>query len=461
MRPFNGRGLAVLFGFALAASLARPGAAQIRLPSVTLPSVPLGAVGQGTNLAENSLGGDLSRVRILRVQALVRANRRDIDTDRNGAAVVRGMVLSIAPSEAALAQARADGFEIMADRTFAELDLRVVTLRAPEHTGTPAAIDRLRKQDPAGSYEYDHLFDTGGRGLGAARFIGTAQGAAGNQVAPAGPGAPGDPAASQRENGSGADSSAALPRVGLIDTGIDAAHPAFRQATIHAWGCDGHPVPSDHGTAVASLLVGHSPPFAGVLPQGELYAADVYCGRPTGGAADAIVAAIAWLAAQQVGVINMSLVGPANLLLARAVQSAQARGHIIVAAVGNDGPAAAPLYPAAYPGVIGVTAVDAHRKILLEACRGPHVSFAAPGADMEGADANGKYHALRGTSYAAPIVAGLLARGFRSADSAAISARVDELARTAVDLGNPGKDPVFGYGLVGSEFRVPPGSVTQ
>ena len=434
MNPLNRKRLALVFAAAaLWVSLAQPSAAQVRLPGVSLPQLPLGGLTQTSNLADAAIANDLTQVRALRVRALIRDNRREIDTDRNGAPVVRGIVLAMAPSDAALVAIRAAGFEVAADRTFAELDLRIVTLRAPGSSSTRAAVDRLRKIDPTGSYDYDHLFDAGGD----------------PEAAPA-------PAAAPSTTEAAPTSTAA--RVGLIDSGVDAAHPVFRDATLHSWGCEGHPVPNDHGTAVASLMVGQSPPFAGVLPRGELYTADVYCGRATGGAVDAIVAALAWMAQQRVGVINVSLVGPQNLLLGRAVQQAQARGHIIVAAVGNDGPAAPPLYPAAYPGVIGVTAVDARRKILLEACRGPHVSFAAPGADMEGAAVNGNYHALRGTSFAAPIVSGLLAIGFPSPDPAAVSARIDTLAHQAVDLGAPGKDVIYGYGLVGAEYRVPPES---
>ena len=112
---------------------------------------------------------------------------------------------------------------------------------------------------------------------------------------------------------------------------------------------------------------------------------------------------------EKVPVINVSLVGPPNRVLEGVVQRVIAGGHIVVAAVGNDGPAAAPLYPAAWPGVVGVTGVDARRRVLVEAERGAQVKFAAPGAQMAAAKSPSGYTLVRGTSFAAPIVAGLLA----------------------------------------------------
>jgi subtilisin family serine protease len=118
---------------------------------------------------------------------------------------------------------------------------------------------------------------------------------------------------------------------------------------VQAWGCGGKPVPSAHGTAVASLLVGRAERFRGAAPGARLYAADVYCAEPTGGSVGAVAAALAWLAGERVGVVNISLVGPPNRLLELAVRRASAKGLLLVAAVGNDGPAAAPLYPSATP----------------------------------------------------------------------------------------------------------------
>jgi subtilisin family serine protease len=255
------------------------------------------------------------------------------------------------------------------------------------------------------------------------------------------------------QQGPGADpADQPLPRVGLIDSGVDSSHPVFHDTLIHPWGCGGRLLASAHGTAVASLLVGRSVRFHGVLDRAELYAADVYCDAPTGGAVDALAAAFAWLAEQRIGVINVSLVGPDNAALAQIVRALTSRGYVLVAAVGNDGPAAPPLYPASYPHVVGVTAVDAHRRVLIEAARGNQVMFAARGADMAAADVGGKYAPIRGTSFAAPIVAALLAPFVSAPDLGKSSAAIESLAKSAIDLGPPGRDLTYGYGLVGADY---------
>ena len=116
----------------------------------------------------------------------------------------------------------------------------------------------------------------------------------------------------------------------------------------------------------------------------------------------------------------------------------------IVAAVGNDGPAAPPAYPASYEGVIAVTGVDRRDRALIEAGRSLHLDFAAPGADMAAAAPGSGLRAVRGTSYAVPLVAGRLARTSLAA-----------LGREAKDLGAKGPDPVYGRGLVCGACRTP------
>ena len=119
--------------------------------------------------------------------------------------------------------------------------------------------------------------------------------------------------------------------------------------------------------------------------------------------------ALGWLAGKRPQVVNISLVGPANRAVARSIAALRARGIGVVAAVGNDGPAAPPQYPASYPGVIAVTGVDASGKALIEAGRATHLDFAAPGADMAAALPGKGYARVRGTSFAAPLATARLA----------------------------------------------------
>jgi subtilisin family serine protease len=117
--------------------------------------------------------------------------------------------------------------------------------------------------------------------------------------------------------------------------------------------------------------------------------------------------------------------------------------------------------------VIGVTAVNAGRRALFEAERGPQVMFAAPGADIVAAALPDGFESVRGTSFAAPLVAGLLAERLQGAtaghdpgpspgfDPAAARAAIDALARAALHLGARGRNTVFGYGLVGADLPAP------
>ena len=135
-------------------------------------------------------------------------------------------------------------------------------------------------------------------------------------------------------------------------------------------------------------------------------------------------------------------------MLEAAIRRAHERGHIVVAAVGNAGPAARPQYPAAYPGVVGVTAIDDAGKIYRRAGRGSHVDFAAPGVAVAAAASDGTDAPVSGTSFAAPYVAAVLATRHTRLDRGAAQVAIADLAREAADLGDAGQDPVYGHGAV-------------
>lgn len=425
--------------------IGRGAPAQLRLPSPpSLPPVvapvlaPASALTERERAAVDSLAPrDLAALRRLRTEALLRTHPREIEGDPAGEPVVRGELLAM-PSTAARRDAvLAAGVLIVREETIVELDQRWLIVR-PQGGTLAEALARLRVLDPEGRYDYHHLYTGSGDTARAA----------------------GNPAATG--SGESAVPAATTHRVGLIDAGIDASHPSLRAQAIRSAGCaDLVPHPSPHGTAVASLLVGRDDKFRGAQPGAVLYAADVYCDLPTGGSVEAIARAFAWLVRERVGVVNVSLVGPANAVLERIVAAVVGRGMIVVAAVGNDGPSAAPLYPAAWPGVVAVTATDARRRLLAEVGRGAHVMFAAPGADLAAAASRDpRYVLVRGTSFAAPIVAGLLAARLDGPDPVAARSALAALAAEAIDLGAPGRDAGYGFGLVGDSLRVDPGAVT-
>jgi hypothetical protein len=335
--------------------------AQVGLPAVRLPNLPaigtpaLPAVGLPPLTDEAAALGELSpgslrELRQRRIRELLRRHRDVLEADPHGAPIVRGELLAFSPPQSALELALAAGYTVVRERTLDELGARLVVLHAPGDTAH--SLTRLQGLDPGGSYDFNHVYLPSG-------------------VPPSV--APPAPPLAARATAPAADPSPAASRVGLIDDGVDAHHAALDTVTIHAHGCAGASLPAVHGTAVASLLAGRAGHFHGAAPGAELYAADVFCGRPTGGAVDEVSEAFAWLVHEQVPVINVSLVGPANRTLESVVAGAVARGYLIVAAVGNDGPAAPPLYPAAWPGVVGVTAVDGRLRVLAEAERGPQV----------------------------------------------------------------------------------------
>ncbi|HEY8052578.1 MAG TPA: S8 family serine peptidase [Steroidobacteraceae bacterium] len=406
---------------------------RVPLPGAGLPSLPTTALPLESNLDAEFRGTDLRGLRALQIRTLLRAHRDVIEADPHGNPIVRGEVLVVAPSATALQAAAAAGFSVARESTLDALELRVVVLRVS--SGTARSLARLQAVDPTGIYDFNHIYIESG--------VASPPSTAGPQAPPV-------------EEKASVASGAGATHIGLIDSGVDPAHEVFSGLALHQHGCSGRFVSHEHGTAVASLMVGRAPTFHGAAPGSELYAADVYCGAPTGGAADMVAEAFSWLVQEKVPVINVSLVGPPNRVLQGVVQRVIAGGHIVVAAVGNDGPAAPPLYPAAWPGVVGVTGVDAHRRVLVEAERGAQVKFAAPGAQMAAAKLPSGYTLVRGTSFAAPIVAGLLALNLPAPDKAAADRAVATLAQEAVDLGSPGLDPVYGFGLVGEALRRQP-----
>ncbi len=241
--------------------------------------------------------------------------------------------------------------------------------------------------------------------------------------------------------------------IGVIDTAINTQHVAFAKSHIESQDFAGaeFDAPRAHGTAVAGLLVGmdgggeRNQQLIPLLPAAKVFAASVFYPRSDyaqGATMINLVRALNWLAEKKVRVINMSLAGPDNKILALAIQKTIQAGINIVAAAGNEGPAAPPAYPAAYADVIAVTAVDKNQRIYRWANRGDYIDFAALGVAVFTARSTGDFGNESGTSMAAPLVTAAVAC------TAQGTFAIEQLKKLAQDLGVPGRDPVFGDGFL-------------
>jgi len=355
-----------------------------------------------TALALPERGVNLLAARLDRIADLVRAHPDQVALDPQGFPARANEVVATDPDDALISAATANGFRLI-ERS-ETLGVGYARFETPRGMSLKSAIRALGKLGAA-QVSADQLhFESGGVSAGG-----------------------GGGAALATGNG---------PAIGMIDGGV--ADGAIPQRGFAA----GAPRASDHGTAIASLIAGRGQ-VRGAAPGARVVAADVYGSDPAGGSATAIVKALGWLVGERVPVVTISLVGPANPLLARVVTAAQARGVVIVAAVGNDGPAAPPSYPASYPGVIAVTAVDRRGRVLIEAGRATHLDYAAPGADMLASNARGGASPVRGTSFAAPLVAGTIALAYPEANPAR---RAQALASVDARVDRRGKP--YGRGLV-------------
>ena len=238
-------------------------------------------------------------------------------------------------------------------------------------------------------------------------------------------------------------------RIGIVDSAVDTDHPAFATAKISSRPfADAEQLPNYHGTAIASIIAANAAPLRGLAPESELFAAAVFEQDETRGeiaSTVSLVRALDWLLSSQVDAINLSLAGPPNRLLEVALKRISEQGVMVLAAAGNGGPMARPQFPAAYASVVAVTAVDQRGRAFRLANRGDYLDLAAPGVNLRHAVAGGGYAASSGTSFAVPfaVTAAALLK-HQEPDSDVIG----RLYAAATDIGPPGRDDIYGYGLL-------------
>ncbi len=382
-RPWMIAGMMLIVPSAIQAQLL-PGGGGLGAVGQVVPDV-LDRVGGAVDAADLDrlsparLADRLAAARATRITDLLRRHGDRIELDDRREPARRGVIFLTDADDATLDALRAAGYGVDGE-SVEGIDLAVARLTPPRGRSLARAIRDVRRIAPRAQANADNLYFPSGAALPLAATALASGGRIDGRIA------------------------------GLIDGGV-ARHPALSGPIEQRGFAQGAPRASGHGTAVASLISGDGV-VRGGAPGAALLIADVYGDDPAGGGAFAIVRALGWMAARGVRVVTVSLVGPANPLLDGAVRLARDKGVTLVAAVGNDGPAAPPAYPASYPGVIAVTGIDGRGRPLPEAGRALHVDFAAPGADMQAATAQGGKGRVRGTSFAAPLVAGrLLMRG--------------------------------------------------
>lgn len=343
------------------------------------------------------------------------ASEESPDFDDRGFPVRSGEIVGIDIDEAALSKATTAGFVVIERSKLPALDAEVIRLAAPKGMDSSSALKLIRSTDSGGSYDLTHYYG----------LLFTPQGKSSGQTR------------------SPAKAKSGSLEIGMIDTGI-ASHNALSKLALTKRDFSGgkNPAPTEHGTAIASLLAGEG--------TATLLAANIFKGSSANPhtSADAIVQALEWMVEQKVTVINISLAGPRNKILDALVRKASNLGHVIVAAAGNGGPSAAPAYPAALPEVVAVTAVDKKLRVYRYANQGSYVRVAALGVDVAAASANGKTALQSGTSFATPHIAAWMARCTGPKSATARVKCLKKLEAAARDLGEPGRDAVYGFGYV-------------
>jgi Subtilase family len=236
--------------------------------------------------------------------------------------------------------------------------------------------------------------------------------------------------------------------VAVIDSGIDVKHPELANAIADSFDALGSKEgPHVHGTGIAGAIVSHAR-LMGSAPAARILAIRAFAVAPNGAESTSyvILRGLDYAAAHGAQIVNMSFAGPKDTLIERAIAATAAKGIVLVAAAGNAGPKSPPLYPAANPNVIAVSATDAQDRLFAASNRGNYIALSAPGVDIFLPAPDEKYQMTSGTSFSAAYISGLAALVLERNPALKPEEVRTILTKTARDLGAPGRDDQFGAG---------------
>ncbi|GEM_PF-3215316 len=297
----------------------------------------------------------------------------------------------------------APGFKIVKTKRLKSLNAVILSIQTPDAARLKRLAERLIARKIIKSFQASHTYRTfGGKG---------------------------DPYASRQygvqppQRLLSLQSSCAGRRIhiALLDTGVDIHHEDLNGKKIEMVDFTGEGLGrflSDiHGTALCGIIAavpGNGKGIMGLAPGAKVHAIKV-CKSVSPSAIEAttdsftLAEGLDYAIQKRVHIINISIGGPRDKIIEKLIRRAISVGITVVAAVGNGGPRAPPSYPAAYPGVIGVTAVDRDLNLYPHAPRGRFVDIAAPGVDVFSLKPGNRYNFYTGTSFAAAYVTGILA----------------------------------------------------
>jgi subtilisin family serine protease len=235
--------------------------------------------------------------------------------------------------------------------------------------------------------------------------------------------------------------------VAVVDSGVDPLHPELSGSIAGTFDTvEFLPGLNKHGTAISGLIAAHRT-LLGAAPAARILSVRVF--GPTGnGASWNILKGLDWAVSSGARIINMSFAGPSDPATGRFMAAAYAKGIVLIAAAGNAGPKSPPLYPAADPNVIAVSATDAKDQIFDKSNRGSHIAIASPGVELMVAIPGGAFEMGSGTSYSAATVTGVAALLLQQKPDLSPAQVRAILMATAKDLGPKGQDSLFGAGLI-------------